>query len=244
MNALHLPLASLALIPLFAACASTTPGAQPHDASLAHHEAMAGNDDREAAGHARQYDPKAREERVARCSGSALFGGPGEACWTSVTNPTSEHLDEAKKHQRMAADHRAASQSLRDAEARACTGLSDVDRDMGPFARRQDIVGVDVLRVPTPANTPPGRVEGVTVTFRAVPGMSAEWLQRAVDCHIARNVALGHNVPEMKYCPLVPNGVSARVTQTAGGFAVAITSSDTDAVPDVVQRGQALLHRD
>ncbi len=80
--------------------------------------------------------------------------------------------------------------------------------------------------------------------FRAVPGMSAEWLQRAVDCHIARNVALGHNVPEMKYCPLVPNGVSAKVTQTPGGFAVAITSSDTDAVPDVVQRGQALLRRD
>ena len=32
---------------------------------------------------------------------------------------------------------------------------------------------------------------GATVVFRAVPGMTAEWLQRVVDCHLARAAAVG-----------------------------------------------------
>jgi hypothetical protein len=49
--------------------------------------------------------------------------------------------------------------------------------------------------------------------------MTAEWLQRLTDCHIARNAALGHVAPAMPDCPLVPMGVTARVTSTGGGFA-------------------------
>ena len=67
-------------------------------------------------------------------------------------------------------------------------------------------------------------IVGAIVEFRAVPGLTAEWLQRMVDCHIARNAALGHDVPEMPDCPLVPKGASAQVASTGAGFSVAIRS--------------------
>ena len=151
--------ASLSVIILFLAlgCRST-PGAQPHDMSAAQHEATAARLDAEAAR------------------------------WTSAENPTEESRREATRHRQMAADHRAASQALRDAEARACAGLREADRDMSPFAHREDIANVEPLTEPVPfgRGTNIRQTVGTVVTFRAVLGMTAEWLQRVVDCHIAR----------------------------------------------------------
>jgi hypothetical protein len=50
------------------------------------------------------------------------------------------------------------------------------------------------------------------VMFRARPSMTAEWLQRVVDCHPARNAALGHVVLDLPDCPLVPKGVADEPT--------------------------------
>jgi hypothetical protein len=79
------------------------------------------------------------------------------------------------------------------------------------------------------------------VIFRALPGMTAEWLQRLVDCHLARNAALGHDAPEMPFCPLVPKGVAATVTSTGSGFADAVRAGDTDVANDVLRRARALV---
>jgi hypothetical protein len=217
-----------------AACGGT-PGAQPHDMSAAQHEAMAANESKAGESHAAQYSPDASVASE-RCDPRST------ACWTSTTNPTATHLDDANKHRKAAADHRAASQALRDAEASACVGLSDNDRDMSPFDHREDIASVQPLNL----NVSSGRgqymrMEGAVITFRAVPGMTAQWLQRVVDCHLARNAALGHDVPEMPYCPLVPKGVTAKVTATDSGFAVAVRSEDSDTSKDVLRRAQALV---
>jgi len=40
--------------------------------------------------------------------------------------------------------------------------------------------------------------------------MTAEWFQRIVDCHLARNASLGFSAAEMPYCPLNVKGVHAR----------------------------------
>jgi hypothetical protein len=70
--------------------------------------------------------------------------------------------------------------------------------------------------------------------------LTAEWLQRVVDCHIARNNALGNNMPEMAYCPLVPKGVTAKVASLGNGFAVTIESKDPASAQEVLRRAQAL----
>ena len=220
------------------ACAST-PGAQPHDMSASRHEAMAGTEDKAAELHAAQYNPDAAGQRCSR--GSGARDGDG-SCWTR--NVTAGHLDEAKKHREMAADHRAASQALRDAETGACVGLSDDDRDMSPFMHRDDIASVEPLTEGTTSGkNQSARTTGAIITFRAAPGMTAQWLQRVVDCHLGRNAALGHDVPEMPYCPLVPKGVTARVTATDAGFAIAVRSDDSQTSQEILRRARALVGR-
>ena len=226
----------------FAVSCGATTDARPHDMSANAHASAAAAEASAAAAHSAQYAP-GRTVVTKRCGG--ITRAVGEPCWVTEENPTREHLDEAERHARMAADHRAASQALRDAEARACAGLAPADRDQSPFFHRADIVSVEEIaftrRGPPTARTEPlGTPEGVIITMRAVPGATVEVLQRIVDCHLARNAALGHDVPEMAYCPLVPNGVTATVTPAAGGFAITIRSDDARTAAEIVRRARAL----
>jgi hypothetical protein len=213
------------------ACAST-PGAQPADMSAVQHEQAASAHEAEGNQHSDQYQAPAQVTKTT-CDGK-------HPCWTSVSNPTQGHLDDARKHHKMASDHRAAAQALRDAEARACVGISDEDRDISPFYHRDDIASVQPAVVHKTGKQASDEVDGAVVVFRAVPGLTAEWLQRIVECHIARNNALGNDVPEMPYCPLVPKGITAKVTSTGDGFAVTIESQDPNTAKEVLRRAQAL----
>jgi hypothetical protein len=141
----------------------------------------------------------------------------------------------------MAADHRAASSTLRDAEARACVGINPSDRDISPLEHVEDISSVEPLKERIGmGKSSSEQMAGVVVTLRAVPGMTAEWLQRVADCHLARNASLGHVVPELPNCPLVPKGIEARVTSTGNGFAVTIRSNEDEAAKEVLARAQRL----
>lgn len=229
------------ILVVLAACASSTPGARPHDMSAAQHERSAEEHARLGKAQARHYDPKATAT-------STVCGAQTRICWTSVENPTAEHLRAAEEHRRHAADHRAASAALRYAEATACAGIDPDDRDISPFDRIEDIARVEPLEEELSSSAPsrglpPRRTVGAVVIFRARPGVTAEWLQLIVDCHIARNAARGHVVPEMPSCPLVPKGVGARVTSTGNGFAVAIRSDDQTVAREVLERARRLLHR-
>lgn len=226
-----------------AGCATATPGARPHDMSAAAHEQRAQEQDAVAAQHAAQHDPAAKttQERCrARIAGKGGLS-TGDVCWTSVTNPTEGHLKQAEEHRRMAADHRAASAALRDTEAQACVGISDENRDLSPFEHPEEIAAVKPLmeRVQL-GRASSERLAGAVVTVRAVPGLTAEWLQRIVDCHLARNASLGQFVPEMPNCPLVPKGVEAKVISAGNGFAVSIRSNDVETAKEILARSQRL----
>lgn len=230
-------------------CAMATPGGHPHAMSAAAHEHESDEHAHMAGQHAADYNPSAITERLS-CAPGRASGGPGAdpvaiegICWTSISNATAEHQAAAEQHRRHAADHRAASVALREAEARACAGIAAPDRDASPFQHTEDIVRVTPLVLnefdARTARRPEKRV-GAVVTFRAVPGLTAEWLQRVVDCHLARNAALGHAVPEVPDCPLVPAGVEARVSAAEGGFSVAIQSSDPKVAREILARAERL----
>lgn len=229
---------AVSLVALLAGCAARTPGAEPHDMSIARHETMAAQEERAARKHEHLYDDDARERRE-RCRGGRATS-ESDACWTAVTNPTGEHLKEAEESRRRAADHRAASQTLRDAESQACRGVPAADRDESPFDRREDIERVDPLTVRQGGKQPTERLEGATVVFRALPGLTTQWLQRVVDCHLARNAALGHDAREMPSCPLVPKGVRATVTPKATGFAVELRADDAETASEILRRAKSL----
>lgn len=215
---------------IFLACAAD-PGTHPHDMSKASHEAMAKQEDQSAAAHSAQFDPAATKAEPC---------GRGN-CWSS-SNPTQEHNAEAEKHRELAAKHRAASSALAQAEAQACVGISADDRDISPFFHREDIGSVSPLteqvRLGKAATT---KRVGASIVFRSRPGMTAEWLQRVVDCHLARAAAAGHAMPEMEYCPLVLNNVSAKVVSVGNGFAVNVRSDDAATVDALLKRAEALI---
>lgn len=227
---------------VFAGCAARTQGARPHDMSVAGHETSASREELTAAEHEGRYDPAAAQRRE-RCRGGRTAAADIDPCWTQVTNPTAEHLKHAEEFRARAADHRAASQALREAEARACAGVPEADRDESPFDRREDIEGIEKLYVTQGGKQPTRRLEGAVVEFRAVPGLTSQWLQRVVDCHLARNAALGHEVPEMLSCPLVPKGARATVVPTQRGFAVEIRGADTEAAAEIARRAEMLSRR-
>jgi hypothetical protein len=161
-------------------------------------------------------------------------------CWTEDRNPTQAHLAAAERHRKAAAELRARSQALRDAEARACVGLPDQDRDMSPFTHTQDIVDIQPVEVRSES----GKVErGAVFTFGPVGGLSIGSLQRLLDCQLARNEAMGHALTDMDSCPLVPPNVSATVHQTPVGFAVVVTSIDKTSAAEIWRRADALKHQ-
>ena len=219
------------------ACGGGVAGARPSDMSEQQHAAVAEQHQKEADQHARQYDPKAVDKVYTDC---VQYLG---SCWS--TNPTEEHKKQADEHMRMAAAHRAGARALVDAEARACQGVSEADRDISPFFHREAIVEVKPL--PRERGGGERKVEeglaGATIVLLPASGVTAERLERIVQCHIARNAALGNDMPEMPYCPLVPKGVSANVTSTGNGFAVTIMAQDQATAAEVLRRAQALAPR-
>ncbi len=221
---------------LVAGCAARNPGARPHDMGAAEHEATATTHDTEADAAAANYDPAATETHR-KCGG----GKGRHPCWTVVTNPTDAWLTEAADHRKMAAEHRAASEALRTAEETACAGLDEDERATSPFERAAaDIAGVEPYTVHRGGKQPDERLVGAVVTVRAVEGLTTEWLERVAECHLARNAAVGHDMPEMPDCPLVPKGASVTVTSTGTGFAVAIRSGDDAAAADILARARRL----
>ena len=213
-------------------------GTEPHAMSSADHDQAAERDEAEAAGHEAEYDSEAT-----RGASGCQTGDRGYACWRSRSNPTAEHRRVAERSREDAARHRAASQALRDAEERQCAGLPDGDRDLSPFMHRDDIRSVSPFREERAiGRASTSRTAGAVVVFNAVPGMTAEWLQRVVSCHLARNAAIGFDVAstDMPTCPLTLRGVEATVASVGDGFSVTLRSDDTDTANEVLRRARAL----
>lgn len=233
---------SLQLIALSAILAGCThaAGTHPHDLSVEQHQALAASEEKQAQQHEAQQH-KAEQESAPRPSEERCASGKGRVCWTVKNDPIGGQKGQAEEHRRLASEHRAASQTLRDAETRACRCLSDEDRDGSPFAHGADIQGVLELRKEKLLGKSKSSQElGATIVFRATPGLTVEWLQRIVECHLARNSAVGHDMPEMAYCPLVPRGAQAKVRSVDGGFAIDVSADDPASAAEIWRRAQKL----
>jgi hypothetical protein len=132
---------------------STTQAAHPHDMSSEGHQAAAGREEAAASEHANQYASRGQTRR--QCGVGTLMVESSDLCWTLVSTPTDKQQKDADAHRKAAADHRAASRALVDAEVRACGGVTAGDRDMSPFERADDIVSVVPL-TPTESSAESG----------------------------------------------------------------------------------------
>lgn len=231
---------TIVLVAGIAACGAAA-GTRPHEMSAAQHQQAAATEAAEAKSHEQQYDPAAAKQSI-RCAPGQVKTG---VCWRETLNPSHEHQRMAEEHRKIAAQHRAASAALVAAEKRACAGLGDEDRDMTPFGHGSDIQSASRYReeiVSTEGGPSSGEYTGATIVFRAVPGLTGPWLQRIIDCHLARNAVIGHAAAssEMAYCPLTLEGVQAVVREVSNGFAVDVTSSNPRVADEIWARAQRL----
>ncbi len=234
---MKLNISRFAILPIalgLAACGAAA-GTQPHEMNAAQHQAAATQEENQAAEHSAKDDSSAGGKDVL-CPG--VTGG---VCWTRSANSGAAHHKDAAEHRKLAAAHRAASQALGDAEAQACAGLPEEDRDVSPFEHDADIQSVTQLQEERRVGkTTTKRDAGATIVFRATPGLTAEWLQRVVSCHLARNAAVGNDMPEMLDCPLVPQGAQANVRTLGAGFAVDVHADDPKAAAEIWRRAQLI----
>ena len=188
---------------------------------------------------------------VSACTGAAAGTRPDDMSvagheaaavqWRSSMPSNSQNAEQLRKARAVAAQHHVAAQALVDAEARACNGVAVADRDISPFSRKQDIEGASALYmegIGSSENPAAKELVGAAVTFRAVPGLTGEWFQRIVDCHLARNASLGHPVDAMPDCPLVLKNVSAVVKSAGPGFVVEVSSDDPAVAREILGRAQ------
>jgi hypothetical protein len=196
-----------------------------------------------AAGEERQAREHERAAGVLETQGTmnesqpscGLQSKPSEICWTyHRAGAASIDLKLATDQRQAAEEHRRVSKALRDAEVVACAGVAEEDIVRSPFAHRDDIVDVQVIQGPS-------GVVGARVRFHELEKLTVEWLQHVVDCHLARDNALGHDVPEMAYCPLVPRGASATVLAMPHGYVIEVRSDDPAGAREIARRAAALM---
>ncbi|HUB09639.1 MAG TPA: hypothetical protein VMB50_21720 [Myxococcales bacterium] len=226
-------LAMAAALAALMACATTVP---EHHPSAEAYDQRAAAARAEAARQERAYDPAAGVRR-STCEGKGDFSG---VCWTSERNPTEGHRLAAARLRREAAHDRAISRKLRDAEAKSCQGVSDADRDEGPFIHYEDIDSVTPLYGQRGKSTSP-QLLGAVITFRPVWGLTVDFLRRVVDCHLARSNALGNELPDMPDCPMGTPGTQASVAGSADGFSITLTSDDPASAREILRRAMLLV---
>ena len=169
-----------------------------------------------------QSEPRmgALERQAARADQDAT-----PIAWSSVSL---EDTGRVRVARRFGMQRRAGSAEIRAAEEQACSGLAETDRDASPFVHRADIVAVDPIE------------HGARVRFRHVDGLSADWLDHLVECHLARDEVIGPDGPDTKDSPLAVEGAHVHVGADGTGYFVEVRSDDASAASEIARRAQAL----
>jgi hypothetical protein len=103
--------------------------------------------------------------------------------------------------------------------------------DQGVAELRSNFDGAGPLREGEGKKTLSSQV-GAVVQLHAVPGMTAQWLGRMLQCDTARHGDAA----------LVPAGASAEVLATPTGFIVSVRSADADVAREITRRAALFAH--
>lgn len=124
----------------------------------------------------------------------------------------------------------------------ACRGLHDAEQYVGLLTNRQDVLAVDEIKPEeSMVESPPSDSRaGARILLAAGPGVTAEWLERIGECHVAQNAVRGYP-QDAALSPLDVKGVSVHVSSVGDGFAVEITSYNWKAAREILRRARALL---
>ena len=120
-----------------------------------------------------------------------------------------------------------------------CNGVSHPVRLL---TSRQNVVAVGEIKPDDflLGDSSPDPRSGARVLVAAEPGMTAEWLERLAECHIAQNAARGYPQSAAP-SPLDVKGAAVQVSSVGDGFALDVTSYDWKAGREILRRARTLL---
>jgi len=123
--------------------------------------------------------------------------------------------------------------------ARACAGVPDAQARASLIDLRHDVESVEPVRETALVKASFTRSGGVDIRVRAGPGMTAQWLARLVECHVALEAAGA--VCGTAECPLGLARVATSVSSEPTGFVIAIRSDDIAVAREITRRSRLLF---
>jgi hypothetical protein len=134
----------------------------------------------------------------------------------------------------------ASAQTTLQRDSMACVGVPEIQANGSPLYFADDIRAIQEIRPDAPVSETETVVPrgGARILLRAQPGMTAEWLQRIAQCHMAK-VSVSAPVT-LTTSPLDVKGALVSVQSMGDGFAVDITSTDFKVSKEILRRSRAL----
>ncbi len=140
-------------------------------------------------------------------------------CWSQEREHSEAHRARAEALRAEAQRHRATARTLIDVERTFCAQLPPDELTHTPFAHRDDVALAVAYREGE-------RVLGAKITFKPVPGLTANWMRMALGCHRARLATLGYPATYMSYDPTMLLHVSVGVADLEGQVIVTVRADD------------------
>ena len=117
--------------------------------------------------------------------------------------------------------------------AAACKGLAQRDIERSPFSRRRAIIEI----VPHREGT---EIRGARIVFKAVPGLSADWMRRAIACHQAQYANFARVDPLLPGDPSLVTGTTVTVSQHDAVIEVLVAADSAHGGRVALARAQEL----
>jgi hypothetical protein len=155
-------------------------------------------------------------------------------CWDIEIDTEVRHRRAAERERRAARRDRQIAADLIRAQRARCEGVPAADLERSPFARRDAIIQVE------PHETD-DEVRGALIVIRPAPGLTADGIRKAVECHQARFAALGKPTTYLAEDPTVVEGAHVQVREGDGRIEVLVVSDAPGAGHIVLGRAQDLL---
>lgn len=157
-------------------------------------------------------------------------------CWDTNEELASHHNYLAAREDAAASKERRAAVRMAEAEDAACQGLPARELEHSPFAHRRAIAEVIPHR-------DGGRVRGVRVIFKPVPGLTASWMRQAIACHRARFDRLGQPAAYMPDDPTLVATAKSDVVMVNGHLEVVVEVKDDVQAAVSMERAEDLVRQ-
>ncbi len=143
-----------------------------------------------------------------------------QPCWDVNEEAGMRHRYAAETERRAAQHDRQGAARLAEAEVAACVGIPEGEREHSVFAHRQEIAEVLPHREA-------GQVRGAWIVFKPVPGVTASWVRRDIQCQRARWVL--HGKPPVADDPTLVPGAQIQVFDRGDHVDVLVQTDTIDA---------------